>query len=452
MLNSSDNELLTEVGPGTPMGNLIRQYWLPMLTSADLETPDSKPFRVRLLGENLIAFRDSRGTPGLLNEFCPHRGASLYWSRNEEAGLRCVYHGWKFDVAGACVDMPNEPAASNFRDKVRTRAYPCVERNGIVWTYMGPRETPPPLPSFEWNMLPANHSVVWRHLQVSNWMQGLEGNIDSSHLSFLHNRLSEDGSANFAGQNDRGLFLRDKSPLMEVVDTEYGTMYGAGRLEAPGRRYWRVTNFLMPIYGMFAPITATDCPMQWWVPIDDDHVMKWEVRWNPSRPMTQEERDAQWLRDPGGDIEPTSDPLTHHRPAASPANDYFFDQDAQLNNRMSGLPSVNIQDKAMLETMAFTRPGGHVVDRTVEHLGTADAMIIRTRRRLLEAARALRDHGTVPPGVDEPDIYAVRSATVILDDGAPWIEVARAGMAAFTDQPVLSDEANLRGGRRFVAD
>jgi hypothetical protein len=168
--------------------------------------------------------------------------------------------------------------------------------------------------------------------------------------------------------------------------------------------------------------------------------------------MTPEEREAQWLRDPGGDIEPTSDPLTHHRPAANPENDYFFDQDAQLNNRMSGLPSVNIQDKAMLETMVTTRPGGHVVDRTLEHLGTGDAMIIRTRRRLLEAARALREHGTVPPGVDEPDIYAVRSATLILDDGEPWVEIARKGMVAFSDRPVLSDEANLRGGRRFAAE
>jgi hypothetical protein len=203
---------------------------------------------------------------------------------------------------------------------------------------------------------------------------------------------------------------------------------------------------------MFAPITATDCPMQWWVPIDDDHVMKWEVRWNPSRPMTPQEVDAQWLRDPGGDMESAGDPLTHHRPVASPANDYFFDQDAQLNNRMSGLPSVNIQDKAMLETMTPTRPGGNVVDRTVEHLGTADAMIIRTRRRLLEAAHALRDDGVAPPGVDEPDVYAVRSASVILDDGVPWLDDARDGMRAFTADPVRSDEANLRGGKRFVTE
>jgi len=451
MLSAADNALLTQVGPHTLMGALLRQYWLPVLASDDL-SPDGKPFRVRLLAENLIAFRDTAGRVALINETCAHRGASLYWSRNEENGIRCVYHGWKYDVTGQCVDMPNEPAAGNFRNKVRITAYPCVERNGIVWTYMGPRESPPALPAFEWNTVPEDHRVIWRHLQTSNWVQGLEGNIDSSHLSFLHNRLTEDGSANFTGQNDRGLYLRDKAPLMEVVDTDYGTMYGAGRLEEPARRYWRITHYLMPIYGMFAPITATDCPMQWWVPIDDDHVMKWEVRWNPSRPMTPEERDAKWLRDPGGDVEPTGDPLTHHRPVASLENDYFFDQDAQRNNRMSGLPSVNIQDKAMLETMTPTRPGGNVVDRTVEHLGTSDAMIIRTRRRLLDAAHALRDHGVAPPGVDDPDIYAVRSASVILADGEPWLDEARMGMRAFTADPVRSDEANLRGGRRFVND
>ena len=451
MLNANDNELLTRIGPGTPMGNLVRQYWLPVLESKDVPV-DGRPFRMRLLGEDLIVFRDTHGGVGLLTEFCAHRGASLYWSRNEEGGTRCVYHGWKYDIAGRCVDMPNEPASSNFRDKVRIRAYPCRERNGIVWAYMGPRTMPPPLPEFEWNAVPETHRVVWRHLQVSNWVQGLEGNLDSSHLSFLHNRLTEDGSAHYTGQNDRGLYLKDKAPIMEVLDTNYGAMYGAGRIEAPGKRYWRVTHFLMPIYGMFAPITATDCPMQWWVPVDDHHVMKWEVRWNPSRPMTPGERDAQWLRDPGGDIEPTGDPLTHHRPAAGPANDYFFDYDAQFKHRVSGLPSVNIQDKAILETMAPSAHGYHTADRTLEHLGTADAMIIRTRRRLLEAAKALRDHGVAPPGVEDPDMYKVRSASVILDDGQPWLPASRDDLAAFSGRPVRSDEANLRGGPRFVTD
>src|SRR5918911_564382 len=154
MLSKEDNELVTRVGPGTPMGKLMREYWLPAMLSSELPRPDSDPLRVLLLGEQLIAFRDTNGQVGLIQNHCPHRGASLFFARNEEAGLRCVYHGWKFDVEGNCVDMPNEPAESDFKTKVKAVAYPCRERGGIVWTYMGPRSDPPPLPGLEPNMLP----------------------------------------------------------------------------------------------------------------------------------------------------------------------------------------------------------------------------------------------------------------------------------------------------------
>src|SRR5919106_2020629 len=153
MLKREENELVTRVGAGTPMGEVMRRYWMPAALSTELPNADSDPVRVRLLGENLIAFRDTNGQVGLVAENCPHRGASLFFGRNEEQGLRCVYHGWKFDTSGACVDMPNEPPESNFKHKVRLTAYPCVERGGVIWTYMGPRETPPPLPNIEPNML-----------------------------------------------------------------------------------------------------------------------------------------------------------------------------------------------------------------------------------------------------------------------------------------------------------
>ena len=166
MLSREDNELLTQIGPGTAMGNLMRQYWMPIYLSSDLPENDSKPERMKLLHEDLIIFRDSEGRVGLVTEVCPHRGASLYWSRNEKGGLRCVYHGWMYDATGRCVDMPNEPPYSNFKDKVRLKAaYPCVERNGVVWTYMGPRETPPPLPDLEFNMLAPEHIAIRRDLQ-----------------------------------------------------------------------------------------------------------------------------------------------------------------------------------------------------------------------------------------------------------------------------------------------
>src|ERR687896_1709338 len=179
MLSQEDNETLTRVGPGTPMGNLLRRYWLPALLSTELPEADCPPVRVRLLGEDLVAFRDSAGKPGLFVQACPHRGASLFFGRNEEAGLRCVYHGWKFDVTGACVDMPSEPAESNFKSKVRIKAYPGREHAGIIWIYMGPPEKQPPLPEYEFTRLePHPDDKIFKWVQESNYAQGLEGNID----------------------------------------------------------------------------------------------------------------------------------------------------------------------------------------------------------------------------------------------------------------------------------
>src|SRR5579884_1719760 len=186
MLTKEENEYITRTGPGTPMGALFRRYWMPALLSEELPEPDGAPVQVRLLGEDLVAYRDSAGQVGLLGEFCPHRKASLFLGRNEERGLRCVYHGWKFDVTGACVDMPNEPAESNFKDKIRHTAYPCREAGGVVWAYMGPRERMPELPQFEWTLVPDSQRVVSKLHQANNWLQGLEGGIDSSHVSFLH--------------------------------------------------------------------------------------------------------------------------------------------------------------------------------------------------------------------------------------------------------------------------
>ena len=440
MLSREDNELMCRVGPGTPMGNLFRQYWMPVLFSWELEA-DGPPRKMRLLGEDLVAFRDSEGQVGLLEANCPHRGASLFFGRNEECGLRCVYHGWKFDVTGQCVDMPSEPAESNFKHKVQATAYPCVERAGLVWTYMGPRETPPPLPDLEFTLLPDDHVSIGKNLQDCNWMQGLEGNIDSSHLSFLHTRLTADGDAGFGAAGGRGLYFNDKAARMEVTLTDGGVMYAAGREEQPGMMYWRVTQFLMPMYGMFAPVSPTECPLQWWIPLDDEHVMKWDVRWNPTRPLTAEERARFTAEDPGGYVPERSDPLYQWRLAADQSNDYLTDQEAQSLRRFSGIPSINLQDKAVLESM------GPIIDRTREHLGTADAMIIQVRRRLINAAKALRDHGTVPPGVDEAELYRVRSATVIVPKGQDWRNTAQDYLRAFTELPVLSAEAQLAAGR-----
>src|SRR5438132_4140444 len=189
MLSKEENEFLCRIGPGTPMGNFFRQYWLPAIRSDELPAPDCPPLRVRLLGEDLIAFRSTSGEVGLIQNACPHRGASLFFGRNEENGLRCVYHGWKFDVTGQCVDMPSEPAESNFKSKIKAKAYPCVERNGIIWMYMGPRETPPPLPEMEWNLLPDGQYRIGMNLRECNWVQATEGGIDSAHSAILHSTM-----------------------------------------------------------------------------------------------------------------------------------------------------------------------------------------------------------------------------------------------------------------------
>jgi len=168
MLTREENELLTRTGPGTPMGSLMRRYWVPALFSRELPEPDCPPVQAKLMGERLVAFRDTDGRLGLLGELCPHRTASLFYGRNEECGLRCVYPGWKFDVDGNCVDMPSEPPGRGFQHKIKTTAYPCIERGGVVWTYMGPAELKPEFPSLEWAELPEQHRFVSRHIQECN--------------------------------------------------------------------------------------------------------------------------------------------------------------------------------------------------------------------------------------------------------------------------------------------
>ena len=184
MLSKQDNDVLCRVGPGTPMGTLMRQYWVPVFMSSELPSPDCPPQRLRILGENLIGFRTTSGDVGLVANACPHRGASMVFGRNEEEGLRCVYHGWKFDVTGACIDMPSEPAESNFKNKVRTKAYPAHERQGVIWAYMGPREVPPELPMLEATMVDGQRPALC--MMEANWLQTVEGDLDTVHLGFLH--------------------------------------------------------------------------------------------------------------------------------------------------------------------------------------------------------------------------------------------------------------------------
>lgn len=429
MLQQRDNELVTQVGRGTPMGELMRQYWVPAMLSSELPRPDCPPVRVLLLGEKLIGFRDSRGQVGLLANNCPHRGASLFYARNAGSGLRCVYHGWKFDVAGRCVDMPSEPPDSNFKDKVRAVTYPCRERGGLIWAYLGPRETPPLLPDLEPNQLPDEQTMAIAYARDCNWLQGLEGDIDTAHIGFLHFGSEE------AQDQEPGTFryytLADRAPRYAVLDTDYGSMYGAYRPAGPGRNYWRIAQFLFPFWTMTPTgLLGRQIVARAWVPMDDEHMIMFMLvpRLGTSEQVTRFRQGAR----PPQLLPNTTGWLGRFRLEANEDNDYFLDRDVQeRDEEYSGITGIHLQDQAITESM------GPVYDRSQEHLGSSDAMVIRVRRRLIGAAKALAQDGTVPPGVDQPEAYRQRSGGVILGEDEDWVVATAELRQAYTDHPEL---------------
>ena len=429
MLSTEDTELLCHVGPATPMGALLRQYWIPALVSTELPERDGSPVRVQLLGENLIAFRTTSGKVGLIQNHCPHRGASLFFGRNEEEGIRCVYHGWKYDCSGACVDMPSEPEESNFKSKIRAVAYPCVERNNVIWTYMGPRSTPPPLPDLEPNLRATDEVVVQKALRECNWFQALEGDIDTSHLGFLH-LGAVDPKNTKPGTFDYYL-VAERAARFDAVDTEFGTSYGCYRPAEPDTYYWRIAHYLFPFYTMIPTgVLGMQVLVRAWVPVDDEHVMFWSMSVPSTRlgqgatggatalsSGAQAAATAGGLAGGHGFLPDTTDWLGRFRLTQNKDNDYLIDREAQREMRSyTGIAGIHQQDQAITESM------GPIYDRTQEHLGTSDAMVIRTRRRAIQAARALRDGGSVPPGVDDPTVYRYRSGGVILPREANWLE------------------------------
>ncbi len=432
MLSKEDNETITRVGPGTLMGNLMREYWVPAMLSSELPQPDSDPVRVLLLGERLIAFRDTNGKVGLVAESCPHRGASMFFGRNEECGLRCVYHGWKFDVAGNCVDMPNEPAESNFKHKVKAMAYPCQERGGLVWTYMGPRQSPPPLPNLEANMLADDDWQVNATMRECNWLQGLEGDIDTGHLGFLHFG-ARDPEKTIPRTFDY-YTVKEKAPRYQVVDTNIGAMYGAYRPAHDDLEYWRIAQFLFPFYAMIPSyVLGLQVIARAWVPMDDEHMMFFGMSARSRRPAANPARGGVLANRTGMEmLARTTDWLGRFRLAASKSNDYMIDRDWQRSGGdFTGIAGVPTQDQAVTESM------GPIYDRSKEHLGTTDAMVIRVRHRLLEAARALAQNGVTPPGVDNPEFYGVRSGGVFLPRGADWLQATEDLRKAFVEHPEL---------------
>jgi len=448
MTTASESRELTETGPSTVMGELMRQYWIPALMSAELKR-DGAPLRLMLLGEKLVAFRDSAGRVGVMDHRCPHRCASLFLGRNEEHGLRCVYHGWKFDVAGNCVDMPSVPPHQDFKHKVKARAYPSLERAGLVWVYMGQRREVPPLPAFEVLNVPEDEINLTLIQRDCNYLQALEGEIDTSHFGFLH--AGHVDADEVAEEEPLRHTITSRAPEYQVRDTDWGTQYGAYRPAGAGRTYWRCANFLFPFWtqapnGEF----GSHVHARAWVPLDDGHTMFCFLWWKRGTSAMTLPQPALKDGTPNGGtgrgnklLPNTSDWLGRFRLAANASNDWGLDRAAQLEGSIfSGIDGIHLQDQAITESM------GPIADHALEHLAPSDQMITRTRRRLLRAARALRDQGKMPPGVEDAQVYAeARSGYFLSARDTPWPEIYADALAASRRWPrrAAPDDASLSG-------
>ncbi|HWO43905.1 MAG TPA: Rieske 2Fe-2S domain-containing protein [Candidatus Eisenbacteria bacterium] len=403
MLSHEENDLLTRVGPGTPMGSLMRRYWIPALLAEEIAEPDGPPVRVRLLGEDLVAFRDSRGAVGLLAEHCSHRGTSLFYGRNEECGLRCIYHGWKYDIHGAVLETPAEPPGSTLKDKVRHTAYPCKEIAGVVFAYMGPATLLPLFPNYEWTGLPPDQLYVTKSIQDCNYLQGLEGECDSSHLSFLHRAFTEEKR----GGGDPDLYGRDGAPKLQAVETDFGVRMISCRNSGDGQTYLRVSNFVMPCHG-FVPTGGLKGNPEGYtvhshVPIDDQRSMRFNILFRRRRPVREEEK--------------------HHRHEIGPDyikvrnlhNNYLQDREEQRRQTFTGMGrTFLVHDSCATESM------GPICDRSKEHLGASDLAVIAVRKYLLRCLRMVAA-GEDPPHIirtpEQNDLSRIACIVAKLDSG-----------------------------------
>ena len=417
MLSHEDNIRLTRVSRGTPMGELMRRYWQPILLSSEVGEPDGAPVRVRILGEDLVAFRDTSGRVGLVDAYCPHRRAPMFYGRNEECGLRCVYHGWKFDAAGNCVDVPTEPASSKMKDHIKITAYPTYEKAGLVFTYMGPQDMMPEPPNYEWMRAPDTHRHVSKTYEHCNWLQALEGGLDTAHSSYLHNNKLGD-KLEFR--------QRDRAPRLDVEKTDYGYYYVSHRNAGEDGTYVRVYQYVMPWQQMRANVQPNPAARpnrvpkhdgHIWVPIDDEQtfVYNWMAGYDQNARLDPEyveqaEKGAGRGKD---DLDPVTFVLKRN-----PSNDYLIDREMQKKSNFTGIVGVNTQDFALQEAMGGV-DGKMICDRTKENLGSTDKAIIAMRNLLLEATRDV-EAGKRPRGSDPKSHGQCRPHDGLVPKGADW--------------------------------
>lgn len=418
------SEALTQVGPGTPMGNLMRRYWVPALMSREIPEADGPQVRVKLLGEKLLAFRNSDGQACLISEFCSHRGVSLYFGRNEENGIRCAYHGVKFDGMGQCVDVPSSPQACA---RMHIKGYPCVERGGIVWTYMGPPEHQPAPPELEWCMLPDDHVFVSKRLQYTSYLQAMEGGIDTAHVSYVHS-FEVDHDPMHQGVKALDYIKADGNVVFEIEKTPFGMSLFGRRNGEPDSYYWRVTQWLFPWFTLIAPFGDHALGGHVWVPIDDENCWAWSMNWQPDRPLTEEERRAM---EEGKGIHVDYEEPGSFIPKANRDNDYLIDRVAQKEKRAySGVFGFAAQDYSLQESM------GPIQNHAEEQLLPTDRAIVMARRMLYEAAMEL-ENGKTPPALD-PISHHVRPAGVLLPKEQDPLAWAEENLADSINKPVFT--------------
>ena len=416
MLTEADNELLTRTGPGTPMGEFFRRFWQPIALAEELPAPDCPPIRVRVLGEEFVAFRDTLGRVGLIEPRCPHRGAHLYYGRNEDCGIRCVYHGWKFDVTGKAVDLPNVPPRSAYHEKIAIQAYPTREFGEIVWAYLGPAGRVPEVPQLEFGTLPPTHRYVMKKLQECNWAQSVEGGLDTSHFSFLHMpapSVASNESTEAPADERRLRWIRnDPMPRFSILAHDVGFVIGGARKADGQDIYWRMTQFMLPAHAT----TPSTLPGEnyfgyTFVPIDDQSCWIYTYVWNPERPISDEER-AKFRGGHGviGEVGPDYVPVRNRR------NDYQLDRDLQKHHTYTGVRGLAEQDAMVQESQGF------IVDRTRENLTATDAAIVRFRRLVMNGAKALAE-GQEPEAPWKHNGYRLRSGSWVAADGISFEQV-----------------------------
>ena len=420
MLTQSENEMLVRTGPGTPMGELFRRFWVPVMLTEEVPEPDCTPARLRVLNEDLIAFRDTEGTVGIIDAHCAHRFSPLFFGMNEEKGLRCLYHGWKYDVTGQCVDIPFIPEGESFKEKIQLKSYPALDKGGFIWSYMGPAELQPPFPDFDFAAIPESHRENWKIICECNWLQSMEGQNDPSHGFFTHGfrEITEGGPGVQMGLNN-GNFLRQVRLPSAVVDSEFGISW-ATPFPQDGDSEEQQVNIGHWIIPNFDPSPSYRNPRQgryplgyqrMRVPIDDLNCMVLRVRWNPEEPLAEEFREAHnaWLV-------PEKFPGTY-KPVANKANDYLVDREMQRTYNYAGINNFPLQDICQIEDQ-----GGPIMDRTRERLTSQDTLNIHIRHQLINAARDLME-GKEPAAPHRPELFKVRSGNVKAPKGKPAMEI-----------------------------